>query len=98
MCVSSNILLALRVVNIASLRYFKSGIFSNAILFADSNNPLRCSFKQNTFPSYTLKPSQTASPPCDKLSKTEILASFLWYRVPSIHTLYFHFFCQIVGS
>ena len=54
--------------------YEAFGIPLKSILFADSNNLFKCLFKQKILPSYTLIPSHTASPPCDKLSKTNMIS------------------------
>src|SRR6476620_183977 len=72
---------AFKVCLIASLINSFVGISVNASVLADACKRSICWSRQNIFPSYTRKPSHTASPPCTELSNTETFASLRGYNL-----------------
>src|SRR4051812_4531521 len=83
---------AFKVCLIASFINSFVGISVNASVLADACKRLRCCLSENIFPSYTRKPSQTASPPCTELSKTDTFASLRGYNLSFTKICMFSFF------
>src|SRR6476620_1122530 len=83
---------AFKVCLIASLINSFVGISVNASVLADACKRSICWSRQNIFPSYTRKPSHTASPPCTELSKTETFASLRGYNLSFTKIWMFSFF------